>query len=487
MAWSGRGHPGLPLLRGRRGAISAAHPLAVAAGQELFARGGSAVDAAIAAQAALCVVLPQACGIGGDGLALVAQDGVCTAVTGTGAAPAAGVPGAHDDAGGSVTVPGVVRGWADLHAAGGRSDLASVLAPAVALAEAAPADRSVVAAAAAQRGRLLRGGAAGWEVLQARPGGTLRQPALSRVLRAIAADGPDAFYQGWVAEVVAAAARRDGGTLEADDLHAHVSLVGPPVAVTWENGSVAVQPPPSQGVLLAMALRWLEAEGVPEDPDVRRHVLVELTAAVFASRDRVAADRAALLEQPLAVDRLSASRHGGPRGYLHTAAVAAADSDGTVVSSLVSVFDDFGSATFVPEGGFVLNNRAGGFTAPPNDPGPGKRPVHTLAPVLVLTPDATFGLATPGADGQVQTLLQVLTEGRDVVAAVAAPRWRSEGGRLLVERSASWAEPLAARGHDVVTVDDGDEAFGAVAGAGLRDGWPVAVADWRRTTWAGVA
>jgi gamma-glutamyltranspeptidase/glutathione hydrolase len=162
-----------------------------------------------------------------------------------------------------------------------------------------------------------------------------------------------------------------------------------------------------------------------------------------------------------------------------------------VVSSLVSVFDDFGSAVFVPELGVMLNNRAGGFTTGANAAAAGKRPVHTLAPTLLDTPQGVLALATPGADGQVQTLLQVLIgiqrEGLDLACAIARPRWRSENGQLLIEQSHPGIERLRALGHRVEPLPDGDVRFGAVVCAGRIDETPVAIADWRRETSAGVA
>jgi gamma-glutamyltranspeptidase/glutathione hydrolase len=254
-----------------------------------------------------------------------------------------------------------------------------------------------------------------------------------------------------------------------------------------------VQPPPAQGVLLAMALRWWEeqaAAGRPVEPQDVDHVAVELTAAVFGHRDRCIVDGAALLDQPLEVDRARASRRGGPRPYLHTTGVAVADADGMVVSSLVSVFDDFGACTFVPEGGFVLNDRAGGFTGPPNAHGPGRRPVHTLAPVLIERGGVATALATPGADGQVQTLLQVLCRlrsGASLADAVGAPRWRSEDGRLLVERSHPAAAGLADRGHELAVLEDGDDRLGAVVAASAGPDGVTAVGDWRREVATGAA
>jgi gamma-glutamyltranspeptidase/glutathione hydrolase len=287
-----------------------------------------------------------------------------------------------------------------------------------------------------------------------------------------------------------AAVARDGGTLDDDDLARHASVVADPVAVPWAGGTAYVQPPTSQGILLAMALAALD-RGVA--PAVDDHLLVELTEAAFQHRDFCgdATDVPALLDRELTLDPERASRRGGPRAYLHTAGVAVADAEGRTVSSLVSVFDDFGAGTFVPEGGFVLNNRAAGFTAAPNDAAPAKRPVHTLAPALVVGPAGdALGLATPGADGQIQTLLQLLAAlryaGADLATALAAPRWRSEAGSLLVEAGHPAAERLAAAGHDVVALPEGDERFGAVVAAGTTaSGAPFAAADWRRRTWSG--
>jgi gamma-glutamyltranspeptidase / glutathione hydrolase len=261
--------------------------------------------------------------------------------------------------------------------------------------------------------------------------------------------------------------------------------------VPWDAGVAHVQPPASQGVLLAMALRWLERAGLDAaglDAADLDHLGIELTEAVFAHRHRCARDGAELLGEPLEVDLEKASRRGGPRAYLHTTGVAVADAEGTVVSSLLSLFDGFGSAVFAPEAGVLLNNRAAGFTAPPNDPAPGRRPVHTLAPALLVrgtrSDQRATALATPGADGQVQTLLQVLLRqrylGQPLPDAVAAPRWRSVEGGLLVEAGHRCADALAQRGHAVETLPAGDGLFGAVVSAGYEDGRPAAVGDWRR-------
>jgi gamma-glutamyltranspeptidase/glutathione hydrolase len=481
----------LPDTRSPYGAVAAAHPDAVQAGIDVLAAGGTAVDAAIAAQAVVCVLLPQAAGLGGDLLALVHDDGQVTAVTGAGASPAA-MRGTPPTTGGlSVTVPGLVDAWVTLHARWGRLPLADLLHRAGELARSGTAvDPGLAAALRSQHDRLMAGGARSWGLLEAasREAPWL-QPELADLLEDVGRRGRAAFYEGQAARAIAAAVRAHEGVLSALDLATHSTPVGPPLDVEWSGARVFVQPPPSQGVLLALALQAvedLENRGVAVDD----HVLVEVTQAVFAHRDSCALG-ADLLAQPLVVDLETSSHRRGPRAYLHTAGVAVADAAGQVVSSLISVFDDFGSGVFVPELGLVLNNRAAGFTRAHNEAGPSKRPVHTLAPCLVQAADgSTLALATPGADGQVQTLLQVLSAierpGTSLADAIARPRWRSQEGHLMVEPGHPATADLRARDHDVREGTSGADLFGAVVAAGHDSSGSWAVADWRRTTSAGV-
>jgi gamma-glutamyltranspeptidase/glutathione hydrolase len=479
-----------PVLRGRFGAVAAAHPLAVAAGQELLNVGGSAADAAIAAQAALCVIMPDACGLGGDMLALVHSPGFdVQAINGTGCAPLA-LTRIGDDGPDSITVPGIVDAWCTLSRQYGRLPLARALEPAVRLARTGMRISSALSSTlSTHRARLLRGGAGSWVLFDAPSGALIGQPELAALLERVATDGRGAFYQGDVARQIAEAVGTLGGALSEEDLAAHATVLAAPIATTWHDSTLYTQPPMTQGILLSMSAQALSRLGSLAPP-VDDHAAVELINAAFAYRDDVG-EGSALLAHELSVDLTHASNRGGPRAYLHTAGVACVDAQGMVVSSLVSVFDDFGSAVFVPSLGIVLNNRGGGFTAGANAPGPGKRPVHTLAPCMLSTPQGMLALATPGADGQVQTLLQVLKgiqlEGLDLAAAIARPRWRSENGALLIESSHASLEPLRALGHRIVRCADGDVRFGAVVSAGYLDGEPISTADWRRETTAGVA
>ena len=479
-----------PVLMGDVGAVSAAHPLAVAAAQDMLLRGGSAVDATIAAQAVLCVIMPDACGIGGDLFALV-DDGIGTsAISGAGAAPRHGTV-CSDDGANSITVPGLAGAWASMHARWGTLPFSDILARAIHLAEGGV----MVSASMAQTvhthaERLRTNGAASWSLLNLPAGARFVQKELAALLRLFVQHGPQCFYEGDVAAHIVRAVKAQGGALDAQDLAAHVTEVGPALSVELGELSVMVQPPPTQGVLLGMALRNFSRMG-QGSAVLSDHLAVELTEASFAYRDR-AGEGEALLDVALQVDPAQASRRGGPRAYLHTAGVSVTDRNGLVVSSLVSVFDDFGSCLLVPELGITLNNRAGGFTQGANAWRPGARPVHTLAPALLRSPQGRMALATPGADGQVQTLLQLIIRmqchGEDLATAVAAPRWRSQGKRQLMEEGHPSQAGLAAIGHDVLPTTPGATGFGAVVCTGIDTaGSPFAVADWRRNTWAGVA
>ncbi len=407
-----------------------------------------------------------------------------SAVNGTGRSAHAMQQPPLSTGGSSVTVPGLVGGWLALHAHWGRLPLPQLLSPAIELAiTGVPVELDLVAAVNQQRARLEAGGASGWSLLSLGEGDLWRQPRLAELLARVADQGHDAFYAGSAAAAVVDAVGLTGGVLDLDDLAEHSTPSPAPISTPWGNGLTHVQPPMSQGVLLAMALkkvRHLHSEGILIDD----HVLVEVTQAVFAHRSSCVTG-SDLLDEQLAVDLQRASGRRGPRAYLHTAGVATVDRTGQVVSSLVSVFDDFGSGVYVPELGIVLNNRAAGFTEGENAPGASKRPVHTLAPAMLTSPDGVLALATPGADGQVQTLLQVLAatslSDTPLAEAIAALRWRTQDGELLLEAGHPAQEALMARGHRVRTVAPGADLFGAVVAAGTHPS-PFAVADWRRRT-----
>jgi len=484
-------------VRGENGSISAANPLAVGAALEIFSLGGNAADAAIAAQAVLCVVAPEACGLGGDGLSLIANSaGEVLALNGTGRwGNKSNVNLQCSDGGNSVTVPGITTQWSELSSRFGKLSLSQTLQPAIKIAEDGHRlTYSTARAVKAQKIRLISGGASNWCFFSANLGDLIKQPCLAESLRSAAENGKNWIRSGSVANPIINAVRRCGGYLDFDDFESHEIEVGEPPKVNFGDGCLMTQPPMSQGILLSMVANFVDKDVIRVKRSITDieldHLLIELTEGVFQYRDQVSKGKE-LLSFQLSPNRTKASRIGGPRAYLHTAGVASADSEGLVVSSLVSVFDDFGSCIFVPEIGAILNNRAGSFTAGENQPRVNARPVHTLAPAIWSGSFGTIGLATPGADGQIQTLIQVLSKwlicGNSISKAISMPRWRSEFGVLLIEESHHLIDKFKERGHQIEVRPDGSDIFGAVVAAGLTgaESTPIAWSDWRRQVQAG--
>jgi gamma-glutamyltranspeptidase/glutathione hydrolase len=446
--------------------------------------------------------LPDACGLGGDLMILVADpEGRTTAVNGNGAAPERVSREIPADGGGTAAVPGFIAGMVAAHERVGSLSRERVFAPAVRLAaDGFAVGDELKAALDRQRPRLERCSGA-WPLLAPTidVGRVVKLPRLAALLEAIARQGRAAFYDGPAAAAVAAAAQADGGTIATHDLAGYSAIVRPPVSIGFDGARIEVSPPTSQGILLLVALKWLMQHAAEAASNAERvHLQLQAIEQCFAYRSEVAQDdaenrllvRAALPHVDVAATLV------GPRGYNHTAAITASDSQGWVVSALASVFDDFGSATLVPEYDFHLNSRLLGFDKTgPNAPAPRRRPVHTLAPMIVRTPQRVIGIATPGADGQVQTLLQILVSVLEdqlpLQVALHEPRWRLVDGDVVVEEGFDQQLIGALKSHSrqVRVVAAGDPLFGAVSAAVAPcDGGTLeAMSDPRREAWAGVA
>ncbi len=476
-------------------AVSAGHPAAIAAATTIAKAGGNAVDAAVAAAFALAVVLPDACGLGGDALLTIRTgDGQATSFNGVGTAPAGLQLPLPGDGAKLATVPGFVAGLADAHARFGTLGWDQLIAPAVDLAvTGTEVSQSLADGVADHADRLRRGGGENWPWLGDRPpatGAVVRQPGLADALLLIAQHGTEGFATGPVAAAITRAAAREGGTLTETDLAAHRTVVLEPVSVRFGDATILLQPPSSQAILLGVALAALEGRASTGGA-AAVHDAVEAIVGAFAYRDRVLTDPPeALLERgrSMVVPERGGERVG-PAGYNHTTGVCTADAGGVVVSMLISVFDDFGCATVVPEYGFLLNDRLLGAASDPESPNaaaPGRRPVHTLAPIVVKRAGSALALATPGADGQVQVLLQllrdVIEQGSDLSSALDAPRWRSVGAQLAVESTypQDLTSDLEALGHSIDRRDFGDGLFGAACAAEAKGGQVSAWADPRR-------
>jgi gamma-glutamyltranspeptidase / glutathione hydrolase len=481
------------------GMVASPHPLATAAGVEALRGGGTAVDAAVAANAMLAVVYCNACGIGGDAFALVwdPADQRLHGFNGSGRSPAGLSIEVVRDAGHetmpqrgplTVTVPGAVDAWAQLVERFGRRSLADALVPAAAVAEngyelTALTARSIVwaldafdAAASAVFGRA--GGA----------GDTLRQPLLAATMRAIADDGRDAYYSGPIGAEIARAVRAAGGVLDADDIAGHRGDWVEPVSTSYRGVELATIPPNSQGITALIALNVLRAldwpMGAPMSAD-RIHAQVEAVKVAWSERDRCVADpdrglcdAAELLSDEHA--RWLASRLTPDQAHRHvptnppgggTVYLCAADADGMLVSLIESNYMGFGSGIMGGATGIMLQNRGAYFSLDPTHPNalaPRSRTLHTLMPGMLLRDGvAEVALGAMGGDGQPQTMVQLVTglldDGLDPQSAIERPRWvaHTEGlstplEALSIESDGvdeETAGALRTLGHEVTLVE----------------------------------
>jgi gamma-glutamyltranspeptidase / glutathione hydrolase len=453
--------------RGTQGIVATGHALASEAALAVLKEGGNAVDAATMAALVLAVVCPYACTLGGDLYALV-YDPRTRGVSGlnaTGCAPgaaslerfAAGMP---PNGVLSATIPGLLRGLADLQLRFGTRALGTLLAPAIRLAAEGFAVHRQLAANTADRAELLARDEAARALFL--PGGKpladgahFVQPALAETLRRIAVDGVDALYAGEIADEIAASSARRGGLIARDDLASHVSLWQDPIAAPFYGHDILTMPPNSYGATLLFQLLELESGGIasvePESPDfirrgyTARRNAYRVAARLIADPRLVEGELRHILARACAeADRRPAAASPDPtepRDRCTTCAVVI-DRDGMAVSLIESVSAPYGAGVVLDGTGILLNNRMAGFNTDPASPNcvaPAKRPANTLAPCLVLKDGRlAMSVGTPGTVGQTCTLAQflarVLACGEDPAEAVAAPRWSVDfKGKLVVE------------------------------------------------------
>ena len=472
----------------RRGLIATAQPLASLAGMRMLLGGGNAIDAAVAAAAVLGVVNPYQTGLGGDAFALIylAKEGRVRALNASGPAPAAatlegyqgrGLDAVPADSPLSWTVPGCVDGWAQMLAAHGRLTWREVLQPAIAYAEegfpVAPGDALSWSLGEA---RLRRDPEAARTLLidgrAPRAGEVLVQPDLARSLRLLAEGGPDAFYRGEIAERLVAYAQRMGGLLDRRDLAAYRAEWPEPIGAEHRGRRVLQCPPNALGLATLVALRALrdvDLAAHPREAPECWHLLIEaMKQGMVAARDHVADPRFG--EVPVARLLAAARRPDGwtaaapatlAGGRGDTVYLAVVDAEGNGVSFINSVYSDFGSGHVAEGLGFVMQNRGACFSldpAHPNRLAPGKRPLHTLMPGLVLRDGAldtvlgvTGGFMQP--QGQLQLLVNLIDYRLDVQSAIDHPRfWWETGRRVVIEEGVPEATcaALARWGHEVV-------------------------------------
>ncbi len=546
-AIGGAVHAAAPLpVTSDRALVVSPHPVVSAAGVEILSKGGNVVDAAVAAAFALAVAQPQSTGIGGGGFLLIRlADGRAFAIDARETAPAAatpdlytrpGVSGDASLAGGlAVATPGLVAGLALAQGAHGTLPLARVLEPAIRLAEQGYEVGAYQARFIEEMRK--RGVGARFPELarihfQAGPTTArtlLVQPELAGTLRAIAALGPPAFYEGPVAEAIAKAAQEHGGILTAGDLARYRPVVREPLRVRYRGFEMLAFPPPSSG-----GVTLLEILNVLEGFDLRAlgagssaaiHRIAEAMKLAFADRAVYLGDPdfselpvAALLDPAYAAGlraRINpawwrrapwswgqgerAIRVAGPGPVAEdagTAHLSVADAAGNAVAITETINTPYGSLVMVPGTGVLLNNQMDDFATRPGQPNAfgliahagangvaaDKRPLSSMAPLIVLADGKLRFVAGSNGGPRIITttllaLLNHLEFGMDVAEAVAAPRFHQQWqpDELLLEAgiSADVADALDARGHTVKRVDDlggGVEAIAFDPATGLLSG-----------------
>jgi gamma-glutamyltranspeptidase/glutathione hydrolase len=469
-----------------RQAVAASHGLAAQTGLGVLQRGGNAVDAAVAAAAVQTVVEPTMNGVGGDLFAMVWDGQRLDGLNASGRAPRGWSPGRFAgkkqmpalgwDA---VTVPGAVSGWVALWRKHGSQPFASLLAPAIDYArEGFPVSPKVAALWAEVPGRF-----AGFAEL-ARvflPGGRaplagewFRLPDLASTLESVAASEGASFYEGELAERIAAASAAEGGALDAQDLRRHRAEWVEPLGVDYRGVRLHELPPNGQGLASLIALgilAELDSPG-PDHPD-SLHFQIEAMKIAFAECRRHLGD-GTTVRAPDLLDRARLRRYAArlrrdraatprplPPPDHGTVYVTAADRQGRMVSLIQSNYLGFGSGVVVPGTGITMQNRGLGFSLDPRRPNfvaGGARPYHTIMPGFVTSggwPVMSFGLmgGHMQPQGHVQLMARIFGHGQNPQAACDAPRWHvTPRSEVAIEPgfAPSVLRSLRRRGHRLI-------------------------------------
>jgi gamma-glutamyltranspeptidase/glutathione hydrolase len=481
-----------PVIAGE-GMAATSHPLATLAALDALRAGGNAVDAAVTAVAVLCVIEPHMTGIGGDCFALIAEEGKPVwgyngcgrsgAKASTDALLAKGMRTIEPTSPHAVNVPGAIEAWSAILKVHGTFTLDRTLEPAIKYAEHGfPVAARIASDWQGLAGKLgnspgatkhyLPGGGAPAE------GDIVKLPALAATLRAIAKDGPRAFYEGPIAQDMVATLAERGSVLTAEDFARHRGEAVTPISTGYRGVDLVEIPPNTQGLTALVMLNILENFDLPKldplGPD-RFHLMLEAARMAFAVRDthiaepsRMRVPTAALNDKAFAktlAAKLDRTKRVplpvAPTPGSDTVYLTVVDRDRRAISLINSLYSSFGSAICTEQTGIMFNNRGSGFVLNPGHPntlGPSQRPMHTIIPALAMRDgrcDVSFGVM--GAHyqpmGHVQMVLNLYDYGMDVQSAIDAPRAFFEGDATVVERGmpAATVQGLRARGHNVVT------------------------------------
>jgi gamma-glutamyltranspeptidase/glutathione hydrolase len=500
--------------------VATSQPLAAQAGVAMLARGGNAIDAALATAIALTVVEPCSNGIGSDLFAILWDGRGLAGLNASGRAPAAwsrarfaGHSQMPQRGWDTVTIPGAVSGWVALSDRYGTLPFEDLFEPAIRYAR----DGYAVSPVVAEKWRLaepLMPKGLGWQEHflidghAPKVGQRFASAAMATTLERIAVSRGDAFYRGALADAMVGHASLHGSAHSRDDFERHRVDWVTPLALDYRGVTVHEIPPNGQGIAALMALGMLRAFDVgalPADSVAGQHLQIEAMKLAFADVHRYVSDAATMTVAPDAlldsdylserarlIDPEKATAFGpGAPPRSGTVYVCAADRSGMMVSLIQSNYMGFGSGVVVPGTGISLQNRGAGFSLEqghPNEVRGGKRPFHTIIPGFVTragAPLAAFGVMGGPIQppGHVQTVVRMVDYRMNPQAALDAPRWKVNVGRSIdLEASASHElrDGLIALGHHLESVPDSYMDFGAGQVILRTDTGYVAASDPRR-------
>ena len=493
----------LPLFA--RNVVSTSHPLGAQAGLRMLHKGGNAVDAAIAAAAAMTIVEPVSNGLGSDAFCILWDGKALHGLNASGGAPAIWTPDYFRRKYGdtattppkrgmdSATVPGAVSSWVALSERFGKLPFADLMEPAIEIAERGYLLPPVVQQkwdAAAGELRNLPGFAQAFLPWGRAPkvGELFQFKTAAKALRAIAESKGAAFYGGEIAHAIEKFSHQNGGGMTAKDFADHKAEWVKPISTDYRGYTLHEIPPNGQGIAALMALGILgkfDLASMPVDGVDSQHLQIEAMKLAFADTykyvaelssmdvtpaqmldDAYLASRAKLIDMKKAQDFGAGNPVKGGTIYL-----TAADECGMMVSFIQSNYMGFGSGCVEPEFGISLQNRGHGFSLAvgPNQVAPGKRPFHTIIPAFVTKggqPVMSYGVmgGNMQPQGHMQTLVRMLDYKQSPQAACDAPRWRFNAGlEINVEASmnAATVQALSERGHRMEVINDSYQDFGA--------------------------
>ena len=483
----------------------------------MLAQGGSAADAAIATAITLTLVEPVSNGIGSDAFAIVWDGRELHGLNASGRSPAAWTPEYFGPKGvpalgwNSVTVPGAVSAWVELHAKFGKLPFEKLFEPAISYGRNGFLVSPTVAVQWAAQVPLFKTQPGFAEAFMPagrapKPGERFVFPDHAATLEQIAATNGEAFYRGGLAVTLEAHSTANGGVMRGDDLAAHRADWVGTISRTYRGYTLHEIPPNGQGIVALIALGILEHFdmcALPADSADSVHLQIEALKLAFADAQAYVADidhmplrcehlldneylkqRAALIDR----DRAKPAHAGSPKGG--TVYLTAADASGMMVSMIQSNYMGFGSGVVVDGTGISLQNRGSDFAVAqghPNQFGPNKRPYHTIIPGFVTkdgAPVMSFGVmgGTMQPQGHVQVLVRIADYGQNPQAACDGPRFRwINGVAVSCEKGfpPSTLDELRRRGHDLVAVDDYHQ-FGSCQAIWRLDGGYFAASDPRR-------